>query len=277
MKITIGHTPDSDDALMFYGMLTGKVLSPHFSIRHTIGDIEELNRRAMDAELDVTAASVHACAYMRGYTILRSGGSFGIGYGPILTSRGGISMDDLRDARIAIPGRMTSAFLLLQLMIGRFKHTEMRFDEIPGAVRDGRVDAGLVIHETQLSYEDEGNVKVADVGKWWDRTTGGLPVPLGINVIRTDLGTDLIHRFDLYLQESILYGLEHMQDAIDYSMKYSRGKSRDLIERFARMYVNDKTVEMGHTGERSIRTLFQMASERDLIPKVEPSIAARGS
>ena len=273
MEISVGHTPDSDDAFMFYGMFTGKVSSMDFSVKHVIEDIEKLNRKATDPELDVTAVSVHACAYIPGYTILRSGGSFGIGYGPIVTARKQMTVDEIKNSTIAIPGKMTSAFLLLQLMIGKFDYIEMNFSEIPEAVKTGKVDAGLVIHETQLSYEQEGNLKILDVGEWWDKTTNGLPVPLGINVMKTSLGEDVIHKFDKYLQSSIEYGLANVDDAIDYAMQYSRGKSKDLIEKFVKMYVNKVTVNMGEDGEKSIRKLFEMARQKNLVPDFELSIA----
>ena len=273
MDISVGHTPDSDDAFMFYGMLTGRVPSPGFRVSHVIEDIEGLNRRAADPDLDVTAVSVHACAYIPGYTILRSGGSFGIGYGPILTAKREMTLDEIKGKRIAIPGRMTSAYLLLQLMMGRFDHVEMNFSDIPGAVREGSVDAGLVIHETQLSYSQEGNVKILDVGRWWDEETAGLPVPLGVNVIKTGLGGEIIARFDRYLQSSIEYGRDHFEEALDYSMRYGRGRERDLIAEFVRMYVNDITVNMGAAGEESIRRLFEMAGRRGLVPDFTPNIA----
>jgi len=165
--------------------------------------------------------------------------------------------------------------LLLQLMIGKFHYVEMNFSDIPEAVKSGKVDAGLVIHETQLSYEQEGNVKILDVGEWWDKTTNGLPVPLGINVMKTSLGMDLIHKFDQYLQASIEYGLEHFEDAIEYAMQYSRGKPKELIEKFVKMYVNQVTVNMGDKGEESIRRLFEMAKEKSLVPDFELSIAIR--
>ena len=203
MKISVGHTPDSDDAFMFYGMFTDKIESPGFTVNHVIEDIEKLNRKATNPELDVTAVSVHACAYIPGYTILRSGGSFGINYGPIVTAKKQMSIDEIKKCKIAIPGKMTSAFLLLQLMIGKFDYIEMNFSDIPKAVKSGEVEVGLVIHETQLSYEQEGNVKILDVGEWWDKTTNGLPVPLGINVMKTDLGMETICKFDKYLQKSI--------------------------------------------------------------------------
>ena len=275
MKITVGHTPDSDDAFMFYGMFTGKVGSPDFEVTHVIEDIEKLNRKATNPELDVTAVSVHACAYIPGYTILRSGGSFGIGYGPIVTAKRQMSIEEIKNSKIAIPGKMTSAFLLLQLMIGKFDFVEMNFSDIPQAVKNGDADAGLVIHETQLSYEQEGNVKILDVGEWWDKTTGGLPVPLGINVMRTSLGMETIVKFDKYLQASIQHGLDHLDDAMEYAMQYSRGKPRDLIEKFVKMYVNPVTVNMGDKGEESIRKVFEMAKEKGLVPDFELSIATK--
>lgn len=275
MDITIGHTPDSDDAFMFYGMFTGKVSSQDFTVTHVIEDIEKLNRKATNPVLDVTAVSVHACAYIPGYTILRSGGSFGIGYGPIVTAKKQMSIDEIKKCKIAIPGKMTSAFLLLQLMIGKFDYVEMNFSDIPEAVKKGKVDAGLVIHETQLSYEQEGNVKILDVGEWWDKETGGLPVPLGINVMKTSLGEDIIHKFDKYLQASIEYGLKNLDDALEYAMQYSRGKPRELIEKFVKMYVNKVTINMGDKGEESIRRVFEMAKQKNLVPDFKLSIAIK--
>jgi len=275
MEISVGHTPDSDDAFMFYGMFTGKVPSPEFTVNHVIEDIEKLNLKATDPELDVTAVSVHACAYIPGYTILRSGGSFGINYGPIVTAKKQMTIEELKKCKIAIPGKMTSAFLLLQLMIGKFDYVEMNFSDIPKAVESGEVDVGLVIHETQLSYEQEGNVKILDVGEWWDKTTNGLPVPLGINVMKTDLGMETIVKFDKYLQSSIEFGINNFDDALEYAMQYSRGKERELIEKFVKMYVNQVTVNMGDPGEQAIRKLFEMAKEKGLVPDFEISIATK--
>ncbi len=275
MEISVGHTPDSDDAFMFYGMFTGKVTSSDFTVNHVIEDIEKLNRKATNPELDVTAVSVHACAYIPGYTVLRSGGSFGIGYGPIVTAKKQMTIDEIKKCKIAIPGKMTSAFLLLQLMIGKFDYVEMNFSDIPEAVRNGKVDAGLVIHETQLSYEQEGNVKILDIGKWWDEKTNGLPVPLGINVMKTSLGMDTIHKFDQHLQASIEYGLNNLDDAIDYAMQYSRGKPRELIEKFVKMYVNKITVNMGEKGEEAIKKMFEMAKQKNLVPEFTLSIAIK--
>lgn len=273
MEISVGHTPDSDDAFMFYGMFTNKVRSLDFTVKHVIEDIEKLNRKAVNPELDVTAVSVHACAYIPEYTILRSGGSFGIGYGPIVTSKKMMTIDQIKKSKVAIPGKMTSAFLLLQLMIGKFEFVEMNFSDIPKAVKNGEVDVGLVIHETQLSYEQEGNVKILDVGEWWDKTTNGLPVPLGINVMKSSFSEEIIRKFDLFLRDSIKYGREHQDEAIEYAMKYSRGKPHQLIEKFVKMYVNDVTVDMGKNGEKSIRKMFEMARQQNLVPEFNLKIA----
>ena len=272
MEISVGHTPDSDDAFMFYGMLTGNVRSD-FTVKHVIGDIEELNKKATSPELDVTAVSVHACAYLPEYTILRSGGSFGINYGPIVTSLKPMSIDEIKNSKIAIPGKLTSAFLLLQLMIGKFDYVEMNFSDIPSAVKEGKVDVGLVIHETQLSFEQEGIQKILDVGEWWNKETSGLPVPLGINVMSNKFERSDIVKFDKYLQESINFGLKNINDAMDYAMQYGRGKPRELIEKFVKMYVNKYTVTMGDLGEKSIRTLFDMARKENLVPNFELKIS----
>ena len=273
MNISVGHTPDSDDAFMFYAMFTDLVKSDDFTVTHIIEDIENLNKKATNPELDVTAVSVHACAYIPNYTILRSGGSFGIGYGPIVTAMKPMTIDDLKNLKIAIPGKMTSAFLLLQLMIGKFDYVEMNFSDIPKAVKAGDVDAGLVIHETQLSFEQEGVMKILDVGKWWHEQTNGLPVPLGINVMSNKFNSQTIKQFDMYLQKSIKYALDHKDDALEYAMQYSRGKSRVLIEKFVLMYVNNVTVDMGESGEKSIRTLFDMAKQKNLVPNFELKIS----
>ena len=269
VNISVGHTPDSDDAFMFYAMFTNLVKSDDFSVTHVIEDIENLNKKATNPELDVTAVSVHACAYIPDYTILRSGGSFGIGYGPIVTAMKPMAIDELQNSKIAITGKMPSAFLLLQLMIGKFDYVEMNFSDIPNAVKTGKVDAGLVIHETQLSFEEEGVMKILDVGEWWDKETNGLPVPLGINVMNSKFEPQIISKFDTYLQKSIKYALDHKNDALEYAMQYSRGKSRELIEKFVLMYVNNVTVNMGENGEKAIRTLFDMAKQKDLVPDFE--------
>ena len=273
MKISVGHTPDSDDAFMFYAMFSNLVKSDDFDVTHIIEDIENLNKKAKNPQLDVTAVSVHACACIPNYTVLRSGGSFGIGYGPIVTAMKPMTIDELKKSKIAIPGEMTSAFLLLQLMIGKFDYIEMNFSDIPNAVKSGKVNAGLVIHETQLSFEQEGVMKVLDVGDWWDKETNGLPVPLGINVMNNKFDDKTITKFDVFLQKSIKYALEHKNDALEYAMQYSRGKTRELIEKFVLMYVNDVTVNMGEAGEKSIRTMFKMAKEKNLVPDFKLKIS----
>ena len=273
MDVSVGHTPDSDDAFMFYAMFTDKVRSDDFSVTHVIEDIENLNEKAKNPELDVTAVSVHACAYIPNYVMLRSGGSFGIGYGPIVTATKPMTIDEIKRSKIAIPGEMTSAFLLLQLMIGKFDYVAMNFSDIPEAVRSGKVDVGLVIHETQLSFEEEGIQKILDVGEWWDKESGGLPVPLGVNVMSEKLGKELIHKFDLYLQDSIKFARNNIEDALDYAMKYSRGKSRELIKKFVLMYVNEVTVDMGESGEKAVKLMFEMAKQKNLVPNFELKIS----
>jgi len=184
-----------------------------------------------------------------------------------------MTIEQIKKSKIAIPGKMTSAFLLLQLMIGKFDFLEMSFSDIPKAVKNGEVDVGLVIHETQLSYEQEGNVKIVDVGEWWDKTTNGLPVPLGINVMKSSFGIETIRKFDSFLRDSIKYGRDHQDEAIDYAMQYCRGKSRALIEKFVKMYVNDVTVDMGENGEKSIRKMFQMARDQNIVHDFKLQIA----
>lgn len=271
LKISVGHTPDSDDAFMFYAMLEGKIPSHGFDIEHVVMDIENLNKRAKSPDLDVTAVSVHACAYMPNYTMLRSGGSFGINYGPILTAKSQLPLENIKN--IAIPGTMTSAYLLAQLMLGKFNYTEMNFSDIPLAVKKGKVDAGIVIHESQLAYVHEDIVKILDFGEWWSKETGGLPVPLGINVIKSSLGNEIISKFDEYLHESIKFGLDNFEETLDYAMKYSRDRPRDLIAKFVKMYVNKYTVDMGKPGEDCIREFFDRAASKNLIPKCDINIS----
>ena len=273
MEITVGHTPDADDAFMFYAMLEKKIPDPGFQIKHIVQDIETLNKRASSPDLDVTAVSVHACTHLDGYTMLRSGGSFGLGYGPIVTATNKMDAGEVARSRVAIPGKMTSAFLLLRTMIGEFDYVVEEFSKIPQAVREGRADAGLVIHEVQIAYADEGLVKVLDVGQWWHERTGGLPVPLGINVARASLGVETIRAFDRHLRASIEYALANFDEALDYAMRYSRGRSRQTISRFVRMYVNDRTVEMGKAGEEAVSLMFRDAADAGLAPVSSPRIA----
>jgi 1,4-dihydroxy-6-naphthoate synthase len=267
MDISIGHTPDADDAFMFYGISTGKVNSPNFSISHIVEDIESLNKRAIKHELDVTAISAHTYAYLNDYVLLNSGGSFGLNYGPIVISKRPLSTSQLKNCVIAIPGEMTSATLLLKLAIGNFKYISMSFNAIGQAVMTDSVDAGLVIHEDQIAYDKQKLIKVFDIGPWWNEKTGGLPVPLGVNVAsKRSMNRRQIQEFDLLFKRSITYGIENVESAIDYAMEYSRGQPKDLIKRFVQMYVNNITVDMGPQGESSIRKLFELADEHGILP-----------
>jgi 1,4-dihydroxy-6-naphthoate synthase len=269
MEITLGHTPDADDAFMFYGFASGGVKSS-FVIKHVIQDIETLNRRALAHELDVTAVSAHAYAYLQDYVILRGGGSFGLNYGPVVIARKEKSMtpDLLKNAVIAIPGKMTSANLLLKLAIGKFVGKEMLFDAIPQAVLEGSADAGLVIHEAQITYDKTKFDGVLDLGVWWNGQTGGLPVPLGINVAskRTMNPAQLKEFSDLFVR-SIEYGLAHIDDSVNYAMQYSRGQPKETITRFVKMYVNEITRDMGPSGKKAIEKMFAMARESKVIDR----------
>jgi 1,4-dihydroxy-6-naphthoate synthase len=267
MEITLGHTPDADDAFMFYALASGKVRSD-FVIKHVIQDIETLNQRALDHDLDVTAISAHAYAYLQDYVILKSGGSFGLDYGPIVITKNDSKMshEQLQKATIAIPGKMTSANLLLKLAIGKFKEKEMSFETIPDAVASGKVDAGLVIHEAQITYDKTKFASAFDLGSWWSSNTGKLPVPLGINVASTrSMSRDQIRKFSGLFTESIAYGLHNIDDAVDYAMQYSRGQPKETITRFVKMYVNDLTLDMGSSGKRAIEKMFSMAKEKKII------------
>ena len=263
--IALGHTPDADDAFMFYGIASGKVRSK-FAIKHIIQDIETLNRRALKHELDVTAVSAHAFAYLKDYVILKSGGSFGLNYGPIVIAKNKMTKEQLQKCMIAIPGKMTSANLLLKLAIGNFREKEMSFEAIPDAVFSGRADAGLVIHEAQITYDRKKFTSVLDLGSWWSTSTGGLPVPLGINVASArTMSRDQIKEFSELFTRSIAYGLDNIDAAVDYAMQYGRGQPKEMITKFVRMYVNDLTLDMSKDGRRAIEKMFEMSKERKII------------
>lgn len=266
MEITLGHTPDADDAFMFFGIACGKVSSVDIKIKHVIEDIETLNKHALRHDLDVTAISAHAYAYLKDYVILRSGGSFGLNYGPIVISKKKLTLSELRKGVIGIPGKMTSANLLLNLALGEFNGKEMPFQLIPEAVLNDKVDAGLVIHEAQITYDTSKLHTLFDLATWWTAKTNGLPMPLGINVASNKSMTlEQIKIFDKLFKESILYGLEHIESAVDYAMKYGRGQPRDVITRFIKMYVNDVTIDMGTIGEKSIKKMFAIAEEKGFL------------
>ncbi|AFU59632.1 MAG: MqnA/MqnD/SBP family protein [Nitrososphaera sp.] len=270
MEITLGHTPDADDAFMFYGIASGKVRSG-FAVKHVIQDIETLNRRALKHELDVTAVSAHAYAYLNDYVILKSGGSFGLNYGPIVITKKGSSKvttpEQLQKATIAIPGKMTSANLLLKLAIGgRFREIEMSFEAIPDAVATGKVDAGLVIHEAQITFDKTKFASALDLGRWWSDNMGGLPVPLGINVASTrTMSKSQITEFSDIFTKSIKYGLDNIDAAVRYAMQYGRGQPKETITKFVKMYVNELTLNMGRSGKQAIERMFEIAKEKKII------------
>ena len=267
MEISLGHTPDADDAFMFYGLASGKIKSS-FAIKHVIEDIETLNRRALKHDLDVTAVSAHAYAYLTEYVILKGGASFGLNYGPIVITKkdNRMALEQLRNATIAIPGKMTSANLLLKLAIGKFKEKEISFESIPNAVMSGKVDAGLVIHEAQITYDRTKFVSSFDLGSWWSDNTSGLPVPLGINVASTrTMSKSQIAEFSDIFTQSIKYGLENVNAAVGYAMQYGRGQTKETITKFVKMYVNKLTLDMGRDGKRAIQKMFEMAIEKKII------------
>ena len=266
VELRLGHTPDADDAFMFYGIASGRVNNAAFEIKHTIEDIETLNTRALNHELDVTAISAHTYAYLKNYIILRCGASFGINYGPVIISKKRITIPELTHATIAIPGRMTSAYLISKIALGNFPDVQMPFQMIPNAVREGRVDAGLVIHEAQIAFGSYGLSKVLDLGRWWNEITNGLPVPLGINVASSKtMSYFQIKEFERLFKDSILYGLNHFDEALGYAMTYSRDQSREVISKFIAMYVNSLTIDMGMEGVASIRTMFELGSKKGIL------------
>ena len=267
MDITLGHTPDADDAFMFYALASGQLQS-RFVIKHVIQDIETLNRRALNHELDVTAVSAHAYAYLKDYVILKSGGSFGLNYGPIVITRKENIMSpiQLQEATIAIPGKLTSANLLLKLAIGKFKEIVVPFESVPNAVAEGKADAGLVIHEAQISFDTTRFASALDLGRWWSNTTGNLPVPLGINVASSrTVSLDQIREFSDLFTRSIQYGLDNIDAALDYAMQFGRGQPKETIRKFVKMYVNDLTQDMGHAGKKALEKMFEMAQERRIV------------
>lgn len=275
MELTLGHSPDPDDAFMFYGMAVGEVDMRGYKFEHVIEDIQSLNERATRGELHVTAVSIHAYAYiLNRYALLPSGASMGDGYGPLLVCREGEGPaphhDDeivkwIRNHRIAVPGKMTSAFLALKLFAGEFPSGIVAFDSIPQAVKDRDFDAGLLIHEGQLTYGDFGLCKVLDLGEWWKRVMD-LPLPLGGNVIRKDLERDCRREVAAVIADSIDYGLKHRREAVEHSMAYARGMGTDLADRFIGMYVNDFTRDYGELGRRAIHEFLGAASEQGFIP-----------
>lgn len=267
IEITVGHTPDADDAFMFYGIVSGKASNSSFRIKHVVEDIETLNRAAFKHELHITAVSAHAYYYLSDYQILRPGGSFGLNYGPIVLSKKEAQIE-LENSVIAIPGKLTTAALLLRLVLGKsFLEKEMRFELIPEAVQNGLVDVGLVIHEAQITYDKSKFDKILDLGAWWYTETNGLPLPLGINIASNRLmNQPQIDAFQDLLRNSILYGINNIDEAVNYAMSYSRGQSKDVITRFIKMYVNDITIDLGINGEKALAKLFELSRNKGLLP-----------
>lgn len=267
LKIKVGHTPDSDDAFMFYGIESGLVSTGNFEIEHVIEDIETLNKMALNHELEITAISAHAYAYLSDYVILNSGGSFGVNYGPIIVSKN-MSIKDINKGLVGIPGFKTSAYLLMSIAFGKVKYREMLFNEIPKAVLEGEIDYGLIIHESQITYIDLKLTKLFDLGNWWNKKTNGMPVPLGINAASSKLlSKDQIVEFDKILKNSINYSLEHIEEAVDFSAKYGRNTSKETLTKFIQMYVNQYTIEMGIEGKKSISKLMELAKDANLLEK----------
>ena len=264
-KITVAHSPDSDDAFMFYALAKDKIDTGDLDFHHTLQDIETLNRRALQGELELTAISVHGYAYVSNhYALLPCGASMGDQYGPMVVSTSPCSIEDLSGKKIAIPGTMTSAFLTLRLAIGEFEYEVVPFDEIIEAVESGRVDAGLIIHEGQLTYGDRGLHLVVDLGKWWFAETE-LPLPLGVNAVRKDLGEQRNKAVCRLMKESIQFSLDHREEALEYALQYGRDLDRGRADQFVGMYVNDWTLDLGDRGRRAIELLLQKGVESGLL------------
>jgi 1,4-dihydroxy-6-naphthoate synthase len=264
--ITVAHSPDSDDAFMFYALATNKLDTGDIQFTHVLKDIQSLNEMAMRGVYDVTAISFHAYAYIAGkYALLPHGASIGDNYGPIVVSREAASADDLAKMKVAVPGELTSAFLALRIFNSEFAYEVVPFDEIIEAVQEGRCDAGLLIHEGQLFYEKMGLRKVIDLGEWWhERTT--LPLPMGGNAIRRDLGEDLMRKVSHFLRESISYSLEHREDALQYAMQFARDMDTGTADRFVAMWVNELTLDYTDRGREAVRRLLAEGFERGIIP-----------
>jgi 1,4-dihydroxy-6-naphthoate synthase len=274
MKIRLGHSPDSDDAFMFWGLARGAV-ETDLEFEHILRDIQTLNEWAMEGRLESTAVSVHAFAHVADkYALLRHGGSFGDDYGPMIVATRQLPLQELRTMRIAVPGKLTSAFLQLHLYFEdvfgkgvRPEYDVAPFDEIVPAIKEGRFEAGLIIHEGQLTYAREGLVLVEDMGRWWKAKTG-LPLPLGVNVVRKDLGEDVVREVSRCMRESIGAGLANREKALEYALEFARGMDTDTSDRFVGMYVNERTVDMGEEGVRAIKLLLEMGAKAGLVPPV---------
>jgi 1,4-dihydroxy-6-naphthoate synthase len=266
MRITVAHSPDSDDAFMHYGLSSGKVDPEGLEFVHLLADIETLNRAAFGGKHEVSAVSFHAYAYLTDkYVLLPHGSSMGDHYGPMVVVRRD-GPTSLAGVTVAIPGTLTTAFLALRLYQPDVAYTVLPFDEILEAVRDGKVDAGLLIHEGQLTYEDEGLRALVNLGEWWADRTGGLPLPLGGNVIRRDLGPELLSKVSRILHKSIVYALAHRGEALDYALQYGRGLDRAKADTFVGMYVNELTLDYGDRGRAAVQRLLDDAHTKGFLP-----------
>ena len=266
-EITIAHSPDSDDAFMFYGLATNKVRVPGYKFSHTLCDIETLNRRAQnEAFFDVTAISFHAYPYVQNnYTLMGCGGSVGEGYGPMVVSSRRLAPEDLNSIRIAVPGTLTTAYLALKVFNPQVQTETVPFDQIIPSILAGKYDAGLIIHEGQLTFDRQGLHRVVDMGKWWREKTG-MPLPLGGNAIRRELGAELINPCCGALRDSIQYALDHREEALQYAMQFARDLDAQLADKFVGMYVNERTVDYGKDGREAIVKLLEMGYDAGIIP-----------
>jgi 1,4-dihydroxy-6-naphthoate synthase len=265
--ISVAHSPDSDDAFMFYALATNKLDTGNLDFVHVLKDIQTLNEEARKGTYDVTAISFHAYAYVADkYALLPHGASIGDNYGPIVVANEDLDPADLSKVRIAVPGTLTSAFLALSIYNPDFKYEVIPFDQIIEAVTEKRCDAGLLIHEGQLFYQDLGLHKVLDLGEWWHKHTGGLPLPMGGNAIRRDLGPEMIREVSGFLKESIQYSLDHREDALQYAMQFARDMDPALADRFVAMWVNDLTLDYGERGREGVRRLLDEGHARGIIP-----------
>ncbi|HEY0081594.1 MAG TPA: MqnA/MqnD/SBP family protein [Pyrinomonadaceae bacterium] len=264
--ITVAHSPDSDDAFMFYGLATNKLDTGSLRFTHVLEDIQTLNEKAMRGVYDVTAISFHAYAYIADkYALLPHGASIGDNYGPIVVSREKLKPEELSTLKVAVPGKLTSAFLALSIHTPGFQYEVVPFDKIIEAVQEGRADAGLLIHEGQLFYQSLGLHKVLDLGEWWHERTG-LPLPMGGNVIRRDLGAEVISRVSKCLHDSIRYSLDNRADALEYAMQFARDMEPELADRFVGMWVNELTLDYTERGRTAVQRLLDEGAERGVIP-----------
>ncbi|PMP76812.1 MAG: ABC transporter substrate-binding protein, partial [Sulfurihydrogenibium sp.] len=267
MIIRIAHSPDSDDAFMFYAINQKKIDTKGYEFVDILSDIETLNKEALKGTYEVSAISIHAFPYVADkYALLSSGASMGDNYGPMVVSKEPFDVKELKNKKIAVPGTLTSAFLALRLFEPEVNYVVIPFDKIMEEVKAGNVDAGLIIHEGQLTYKDEGLTCIVDLGKWWYEKTGGLPLPLGGNVIRKDLGYTVMKEISEILRESIKYSLAHREEAVEYALKYARGMDKNKADKFIGMYVNDLTIDYGERGKKAIQLFLKEAYERGFIP-----------